>query len=122
MINRNAPDTTLVGIVVSSVSIVTMYWLMRSKLKIGRELNSDAIVADAMCTKACLQLSFVLLASSLLYQAFRIGYIDVIGSLVIAFMAFREGRESFQKASSGSIACCCDDSCGDKDQGYEDNH
>ena len=38
------PETTLVGIIVSSASILTMWFLMRAKLSVGRKLNSNAII------------------------------------------------------------------------------
>ena len=103
------PDTTLVGIIVSVISIGTMYWLMRSKLKVGKALKSDAIIADANCTKTCFYLSFILLASSGLYEIFNIAYFDVLGSLGIAYFAFAEGREAFEKVKTGNLACCEDD-------------
>ena len=71
------PDTTLMGMIISTVSIVTMYFLMNAKLKVGNELKSDAIIADANCTKACFYLSFILLASSGLYEIFGIAYLDL---------------------------------------------
>ena len=103
------PETTLVGIIVSVISIGTMYWLMISKLRVGKELKSDAIIADANCTKTCFYLSFILLASSGLYELFQIGYFDILGSLGIAYFAFTEGREAFEKVKSGNLACNCDD-------------
>lgn len=105
------PETTLVGIIVSVISIFTMYWLMTAKLKVGKALNSDAIIADANCTKTCFYLSFILLASSGLYEIFNIAYFDVLGSLGIAYFAFTEGREAFEKVRSGNLACCFDDNC-----------
>ncbi len=111
IINDVQPETTLVGIIVSFISLLTMYFLMNAKLKVGKELNSDAIVADANCTKTCFYLSIILLISSGLYEIFRIGYIDVLGSLGIAYYAFKEGREAFEKARSNNLSCCCDDHC-----------
>jgi hypothetical protein len=105
------PETTVVGIIVSVISIGTMYWLMTAKLKIGKALNSDAIIADANCTKTCFYLSFILLASSGLYEIFNIAYFDILGSLGIAYFAFTEGREAFEKVKSGNLACNCDDEC-----------
>ncbi|MFO8235507.1 MAG: cation transporter [Bacteroidales bacterium] len=105
-IENNQPHTTTVGIIISSISILTMFFLMHYKLKIGRLLGSDAIIADANCTKSCFYLSFILLISSGLYEIFQIGYIDTIGSLGIAIFAFNEGRESFEKAKSGKFGCC----------------
>lgn len=109
IIGQVNPSTTIPGLIISIISILTMYFLMNAKLKVGRELNSQAIIADANCTKTCLQLSVILLASSLLYQAFHILYIDVIGSIGIAYLSFKEGRESFEKAKTGKIDCCDDD-------------
>ena len=82
IINDVKPTTTIPGIVVASISILTMYWLMSSKLKVGKELKSDAIIADANCTKTCFYLSFILLGASGLYELFNIAYFDIIGSLV----------------------------------------
>ena len=93
------------------LSIATMYWLMTSKLKVGKALNSDAIIADANCTKTCFYLSFILLVSSGLYELFAIAYFDVLGSLGIAYFAFKEGREAFEKVKSGNLMCNCDDHC-----------
>ena len=104
------PETTMAGIIISLLSILTMYILMRWKLKVGKKLHSDAIIADANCTKTCFYLSFVLLASSGLYELFGIAWFDVAGSPGIAWFAFSEGRESFEKAKSSEMSCsCCED-------------
>ena len=105
------PHTTFAGIIISLISIITMYWLMKSKLNVGQKLNSDAIIADANCTKTCFYLSFILLGASLLYELFGIGFVDVLGSLGIAYYAFKEGKESLDKAKTGNLACCDDDEC-----------
>ena len=103
------PQTTFWGILVSSISIVTMYILVKFKLKVGKSLKSDAIIADANCTKTCLYLSFILLASSLSYEILRIGYLDLAGSLGIAYFAYKEGKESLEKAKSNNLSCSCED-------------
>jgi divalent metal cation (Fe/Co/Zn/Cd) transporter len=100
------PQTTFWGIVISSISILTMIFLMQFKLNIGKKLNSDAIKSDANCTRACVYLSIILLVSSVLYQIFKIGYIDSIGALGIAYYAFKEGKESMDKSKGKK---CCDD-------------
>ena len=109
IINGVKPTTTIPGIVVASISILTMYWLMSSKLKVGKELKSDAIIADANCTKTCFYLSFILLGASGLYELFNIAYFDIIGSLGIAYFAFSEGKEAFEKVKSGNLSCSCED-------------
>ncbi len=101
------PVTTLAGVVISSISIATMYFLMTSKKKVGKALNSDAIISDANCTKTCLILSVILLISSLGYQFAHIPYIDTVGSLGIAYYSFSEGKEAFEKAKSEKLSCSC---------------
>ena len=92
------PVTTFWGIVISVVSIFTMWLLIYYKVKVGKELNSEAILEDANCTKACLYLSIILLLASAGYELTGFGGIDSAGALLIAIFSFREGRESFEKA------------------------
>lgn len=107
VINDVKPETTIPGIIIATISIATMYWLMASKMKVGKALNSDAIISDAQCTKTCFYLSLILLISSGLYELFNIAYFDVLGSLAIAFFAFKEGKEAFEKAESENLLCAC---------------
>jgi divalent metal cation (Fe/Co/Zn/Cd) transporter len=99
------PETTFWGIVISIISIFTMWLLIYFKLKVGRALKSDAIIADANCTKTCLYLSFVLLISSLGYELTGIGCFDSLGAVVIAIFSFREGKEAFEKAKGKNCLC-----------------
>lgn len=105
------PDTTFWGIIVSVISIATMWLLIHYKVKVGKQLNSEAILSDAACTRACLQLSIVLLIASVGYELTHIGGIDSIGTFVIAGLCFREGKEAFEKAKAKSLACTCGGSC-----------
>jgi len=103
------PETTVWGIVISLISIITMWLLIHYKVKVGKQLNSQAIVADANCTKVCLYLSIILLLSSGGYELTGIGGLDSIGAIFIAGFSFKEGRESFQKAKG--LSCSCIDNC-----------
>ncbi len=105
------PETTFWGIVIALVSILSMWLLIHYKIKVGRQLNSHAILADAECTRVCIYLSVVLLLASLIYELTGIGVVDSIGAIVIACLSFSEGRESFQKAR-GNLTCC---SCGGRE-------
>ena len=104
------PETTLWGIIISLVSILSMWLLLHYKIKVGRQLNSQAILADANCTKACMYLSVVLFLSSLGYELTGIGGLDSLGAIAIAALSFREGREAFQKAK-GNLTCGCNSAC-----------
>jgi len=104
------PETTFWGIVVSIISILSMWLLIHFKVKIGTQYNSQALLADANCTKACMYLSVILLVSSIGYEVTGIGAIDSLGAIGIALFSVREGRESFEK-SKGNLACSCRGKC-----------
>lgn len=100
------PETTLWGVVISSVSILIMWVLVFWKKKVGRLLASEPILADANCTLVCVYMSVILLVSSGVYELFTIPYIDSFGTLGLAYFAFKEGRECFEKANSDKYCGC----------------
>jgi divalent metal cation (Fe/Co/Zn/Cd) transporter len=104
------PETTFWGIIVSVISILFMWALIHYKVKVGKELNSEAILADANCSRVCMWLSAILLLSSAGYELTGIGLMDSFGAAGIAYLSFREGREAFWKAK-GSLQCNCQDGC-----------
>ena len=101
------PITTFWGVVISIISILIMWFLVAWKRKIGNQLNSAPILADANCTMVCVYMSVILLISSGLYELFSIQYIDSIGTLGLSYFAFKEGKECFEKARSDKN-CSCD--------------
>ena len=100
------PATTIAGVIVSIISILIMWALMYSKNKIGKALNSEAILADAQCTRVCIYMSIILLASSGFYALLHLPYIDSIGTLALSYFALKEGKECFEKVKSNKVCCC----------------
>jgi len=103
------PRSTFWSIVVGTISILAMWLLIHYKTKIGREFNSQPLLADAACTKTCLYLSIILLVSGLLYELTGIGLADSLGAVGIAIFSFREGREALEEA--GGESCHCSTGC-----------
>jgi divalent metal cation (Fe/Co/Zn/Cd) transporter len=106
LINRQHPETTIGGIIISLISLSVMIFLYRAKMKTGKQLNSAAIIADANCTKTCIYMSVVLLVSSLTFALSGFALLDVLGALGIAWFAFSEGKEAFEKANGKDEDCC----------------
>ena len=104
--NDHKPEATIWGVAVSVVSMLFMWLLIQMKTKVGTKLGSSAILADAACSRACLYMSLVLLVASFGYELTHIGYLDAIGALIIAWLTWKEGRESFSKAAGQSCSCC----------------
>ncbi|TFH48458.1 MAG: hypothetical protein E4G92_03505 [Bacteroidia bacterium] len=105
VISGHKPETTKWGVIISLVSIAVMVWLMNAKKRVGRMLNSEPIVADASCTKICVYMSLVLLASSLVYEITGFAYADVIGASGLIYFSVTEGREAFEKARGRECSC-----------------
>jgi divalent metal cation (Fe/Co/Zn/Cd) transporter len=105
IINRHKPETTIWGVIISLVSIVVMVWLMNAKKSIGKKLNSEPIIADANCTKICVYMSLVLLASSLIYELTGFSYADVIGAAGLIYFSISEGKEAFEKVKGKECSC-----------------
>ena len=105
IVNHHKPQTTIWGVVISSISIAVMVWLMTAKKNIGKKLHSDSIIADANCTKICIYMSVVLLISSLIFELTGFTYTDVIGAAGLLYLSISEGKESFEKADGKECDC-----------------
>ena len=105
IVNHNKPDTTLWGIIISIISIAVMIWLLSAKKNVGKKLDSDAIIADANCTKVCVYMSLVLLVSSLIYEITGFAYADAIGAAGLVYFSITEGKEAFEKVKGKECEC-----------------
>ncbi len=105
IIYRHKPETTFWGIIISLISIVVMIWLVITKTRVGKQLNSDPIISDANCSKVCVYMSLVLFVASLIYEFTGFIYADSIGALGLLYFSISEGREAFEKAK-GKICSC----------------
>jgi divalent metal cation (Fe/Co/Zn/Cd) transporter len=102
VIRRHKPETSFWGIVISLISIAVMTWLMIAKTRVGKKLNSEPIISDAICTRICIYMSVVLLVSSLLYELTGFAYADVFGASGLIYFSVSEGKEAFEKAKAKS--------------------
>jgi divalent metal cation (Fe/Co/Zn/Cd) transporter len=109
IITQHKPVTTFWGIIISLISILVMSWLMTAKIRVGKRLDSEPIIADAGCTKICVYMSVVLLISSLIYELTGFAYADEIGTAGLIWFSISEGREAFELAKGKS--CSCGDIC-----------
>jgi divalent metal cation (Fe/Co/Zn/Cd) transporter len=107
IIAGHKPEATLAGVIISLVSLLTMWALVTAKRKVGRTLESAPILADANCTLVCIYMSLVLLGASLIYELTGFGFVDSLGALGLIYFSVNEGRESFEKARG--LECGCED-------------
>jgi len=95
LVTAEVPQHSLVGIIVALVSLVSMPLLYRAKTRVGRELRSGSLLADAKETLACAYLSVALLVGLGLNYFWGIWQADPIAGLVIVAWLFKEGWEIF---------------------------
>ncbi len=107
LVTSHKPEATFFGAIISTISIIIMGLFIRYQSRVGKALNSAAILADVQCTKVCIYMSVVLLLGSIIYHLTGIAYVDSIAAFGLAFLSFREGRECFEKAKSNKH-CNCD--------------
>lgn len=110
LIHKEEPVTTVPGIIITLISIAFMMFLYTAKIRVGKNLNSAPIIADARCGLVCVYLSIVVLVASLLYHFFHLPYIDAIGAAGVGYFSFKEGLEAFEKSNhpqSCDDDCCC---------------
>ena len=81
-----------------------MVWLMKAKKAVGIKLDSGPIISDSNCTKVCVYMSVILLASILIYELTGFAYVDSIGAAGLIYFSISEGKEAFEK-SKGKDCC-----------------
>ncbi|MFA6438510.1 MAG: cation transporter [Bacteriovoracaceae bacterium] len=101
------PESTVWGVVISLISIVSMLGLIYYKKNVGTALDSKAMIADANCNVVCVYMSVTLLTSSFLYEMFSLPYVDAAGAIGLVYFSVKEGKECFEKAESLNDTCAC---------------
>ena len=91
-----SPETSVVGIVLTALSIVIMPTLAWAKRRVGLQMGSALVVADAAETRLCAILSVTTFASLLAYLLLGWMWLDPIAGFVIAIFAIMEGREAWE--------------------------
>jgi len=101
LVARKSPEHSVPGIALACVSLVVMPLLSRAKKKVGSELGSVAMHADAKQTDFCVYLSAILLIGLVLNLALGWWWADPIAALVMVPIIAKEGIDGTR-----AKACC----------------
>ncbi len=94
---KEIADPSLPGILIAVASLGVMPVLAWQKMKIGKQIQSQALIADSKETLACFFLSAALLLGLGSNYVFGFWQADpIVGLIVVAFL-FREGKEAWQE-------------------------
>jgi divalent metal cation (Fe/Co/Zn/Cd) transporter len=103
LVSGSRPGISWIGVGLAAFTAPTMPLLARAKRKVGHALNSSATVSEAGQNQICAYLSIALLAGLLLNAVAGWWWADPGAALIIAAVAFHEGRESWR----GHACDCC---------------
>ena len=98
---RRTPEHSLPGIILACVSLIVMPLLSRAKRRVGAELGSVAMHADAKQTDFCAYLSAILLIGLLLNSLLEFWWADPAAALAMTPIILREGIRGFR-----AKVCC----------------
>jgi divalent metal cation (Fe/Co/Zn/Cd) transporter len=93
LLNREAPEPSTVGLVLSVLSLIIMPVLAYAKQRTGQQMGSKALRADAIETWVCSYLSLALLAGVGLHAAFGWWWADAVGALAMLPVILWQGWE-----------------------------
>lgn len=105
LLKREAPDESLVGIILAAVSLVVMPLLVRAKRNVARSIKSGALMADSKQTELCTYLSAILLVGLLLNALLGWWWADPVAALIMVPIIAKEGIEALRGET------CCDEAC-----------
>ena len=103
LLGAGEAQPSVAGIALAVASLIVMPTLVWAKRRVGRELGSATVVADATQTLLCTYLSAILLVGLVLNATLGWGWADPLAALVIAAVAVREGRSAWR----GKECCEC---------------
>lgn len=96
LLSRQAPEQTLPGVIIATLSLLIMPFLGLKKLAIARKIGSKALEADAMETLICSYLSAILLAGLGLHLLFGWWWADPVAGLAMLYFIITEGLEALK--------------------------
>jgi len=72
-----------------------MFYLWAAKKRVAAALNSSTVMKDADCSLACIKLSSILFAGSLLFLLFPgLWWVDGVAGIILAIFIGKEGFET----------------------------
>jgi divalent metal cation (Fe/Co/Zn/Cd) transporter len=104
LIDRQAPDASVVGLVLAAASLIVMPLLANAKRRIAVAMGSGALAAESRQTMLCTYLSAILLGGLILNAALGWWWADPIAALVMVPIIARDGIDAVRGRA-------CDECC-----------
>lgn len=96
LISREAPDASLLGIIIAVLSLLVMPTLAYLKNKTGKAIGSHSLVADSMQTVICVLMSVALLVGLVANYFLGIWWLDPVAALFFVAILVKEGYSAIK--------------------------
>jgi cation diffusion facilitator family transporter len=97
------PNPSLLGMIIAVISLVVMPVLFFFKYRVGKQLGSRSLMADAKQTLTCMLLSAALLLGLGMNYLYGFWPADPAVGMVVVFYLFKEGYTTLREKE---IGCC----------------
>lgn len=98
LVGQDKAGESIVGIVLNIVALAVMVPVAIAQRRTGRELDNQVLVAQSDETWVSNYLSISLLVGLGLNAAFGLWWADPVVALIVAAIAFKEGREAWEES------------------------
>lgn len=102
---NQAPDESLLGIIIAAISLVVMPILANAKREVARSLGSRALEADSRQTDFCMYLSAILLVGLGLNATLGWWWADPAAALIMVPIIAKEGVDSLRGETCECQTC-----------------
>ena len=106
LVGREAPERSVVGLLLLALSAIVMPILARAKRRVARDMTSRALEAEATQTSLCAYLSVIALVGVALNALLGWWWADPVAALAMVPIIAKEGIEGAR-----GEAHCADDCC-----------
>ena len=89
--NRRSSETSSAGILITAAALLFMPLLAQAKRRVGRALNSEAMMTNAKQTDFCMYQAAIVLFGLLVHTFFGIGWADSAAALLLVPLLVRAG-------------------------------
>ena len=96
LIYRESPESSIVGIGVTLVSLFVMPFLAFKKREVAKQIKSKALEADSRQTDLCVYLSAITLGGLALNSIFGWWWADPVAALLMTTIIVKEGIEALR--------------------------
>jgi len=100
LVRQRAPERSVVGIIILSLSVAVMPVLARAKRRVARSLRSGALEAEAKQTSLCAYLSAIALVGVALNTVLGWWWADPLAALAMTPIIAKEGVEGVARSAA----------------------